>query len=182
MADIDKLYDRLFRSNTINYSELKECFAGDELQELFGALIQDKAAMERFFKHLVLEQKELEKIIPLQNILPERIYTRIRQKLFEVYFIKIQMSISESKIIVRSPGSRLNKFSEFVFSKKTYEQIYQPIVCDMQEEYYEALATGQKWKARMVCARGYFSFFSAMVAHVPLSGLQLVKKIWTIVG
>ena len=80
------------------------------------------------------------------------------------------------------PGMSLNRFALFVYSKKTYWQIFQPAIQQMQEEYFDALVEKKKWKARWVRLRGYVSFFSAMAAHLPVSGLKAVQRIWTIVG
>ena len=80
-------------------------------------------------------------------------------------------------LIVLPPGSRLSRCVECFYSKRTVGQVFFLIIADMQHEYIEALAKGEKWKARWVRLRGYWGFFNAM-------GLQsivgLVKKIWGI--
>ena len=56
---------------------------------------------------------------------------------------------------VRRPvGSSLRGVAEFVFSKKSYEQIYDPLIRDLRFEYCEAMAANRRGKARWVRARG----------------------------
>ena len=82
---------------------------------------------------------------------------------------------------VRRPvGSSLRGVAEFVFSKKSCEQIYDPLVSDLRIEYFEALAANRRWKARWVRARGYGSFLTAVLAHAVGSGGHLVVRVWRI--
>lgn len=76
-------------------------------------------------------------------------------------------------------GWNLRRFAEFCFSKKTFAQILEPALSDMEKEYFEALAANRPWKARMVLVRGYWSFWSAFVAQLPIPFVRLVCKIWT---
>ena len=82
---------------------------------------------------------------------------------------------------VRRPvGSSLRGIAEFVFSKKSYEQIYDPLISDLRLEYCEALSANRRGKARWVRARGYGSFLAAVSAHVAASGGHLVVRVWRI--
>ena len=82
---------------------------------------------------------------------------------------------------VRPPvGSSLRGVAEFVFSKKSFEQIYDPLISDLRIEYCEALAENRRGKARWVRARGYGSFLAAVLAHVATSGGHLVVRVWRI--
>ncbi len=79
---------------------------------------------------------------------------------------------------VRRPiGSSLRGFAEFVVSKKSYEQIYDPLINDLRFEYCEALAENRRWKVRWVRVRGYGSFFAAALSHVGVSGGNLALRI-----
>ena len=83
---------------------------------------------------------------------------------------------------VRRPvGSSLRGVAEFVFSKKSYEQIYDPLLSDLRLEYCEALAANRRWKARWVRARGYGSFLTAGLAHAAASGGHLVVRVCRII-
>ena len=78
---------------------------------------------------------------------------------------------------VRPPvGSSLRGFAEFVFSKQSYEQIYDPLISDLRFEYCEALTANRRGKARWVRVRGYGSFLAAVLAHVAASG----GRVWRI--
>ena len=82
---------------------------------------------------------------------------------------------------VRPPvGSSLRGFAEFVFSKKSYEQIYDPLISDLRFEYYEALDANRRWKARWVWARGCLSFLTAASDHAVASVGRRVARVWRI--
>ena len=76
------------------------------------------------------------------------------------------------------PGFLLRSIGEFVFSAKTFRIVIEPILRDLFDEYCEALAAGRPFKARWVCIRGYYSFWSAFVAQLPISAVKMVYKIW----
>lgn len=78
----------------------------------------------------------------------------------------------------RPPGWGLRRFAELCFSKKTFTQTLEPALSDMQKEHFEALATGRPWQARIVLARGYWSFWSAVVAQLPISLARRVYEVW----
>lgn len=80
--------------------------------------------------------------------------------------------------ISRPPGWGLRRFAEFCFSKKTYAQVLEPALSDMQKEHFDALAAGRPLKARMALVRGYWSFWSAVVAQLPLSLARRVYEVW----
>ncbi len=78
---------------------------------------------------------------------------------------------------VRPPvGSSLRGFAEFVFSKKSNEQIYDPLLSDLHIEYCEALDENRRGKARWVRVRGYGSFLAALLVHGASSG----GRVWRI--
>jgi hypothetical protein len=76
------------------------------------------------------------------------------------------------------PGSRLRVFAEFCFSRRTYERVLEPILRDLFDEYCEALNDHRPWKARWVQTLGYWSFWSAVLAQMPISMVKMVYKIW----
>jgi len=61
--------------------------------------------------------------------------------------------------ISRAPGSTLLSIADFLFSRKTNEEITRPIIADMQFEYNEALFAGRKYKAKYIRARGLWTLF-----------------------
>jgi len=76
------------------------------------------------------------------------------------------------------PGLYLRRLAEFLFSRKTYDYILAPILRDLCDEYCEALAANRPWKTRWVRIRGYWSFWSAVFAQLPISTVKMVYKIW----
>jgi hypothetical protein len=80
--------------------------------------------------------------------------------------------------IYRSPGWVLGRFAKTCFSKKTFIQVLEPTLSDMQLEYFEALAAGRRVKAFMVLVRGYWSFWSAAASQLPISLLRRVYEVW----
>lgn len=79
------------------------------------------------------------------------------------------------QLICQPPGSLLRSVSEFVFSKKTLEYVIDPIIADMQAEYFEALAAKRPYKAAWVRLRGYWSFAKAVGLY---SLLKAVVEMW----
>jgi hypothetical protein len=75
-------------------------------------------------------------------------------------------------------GWRLRVVAEFLFSRKTYAAIFEPNLRDVFDEYCEAIVANRPWKARWVRIRGYWSFWSAFFAQLPISAAKMVYKIW----
>ncbi|ANM29128.1 hypothetical protein ABI59_05230 [Acidobacteria bacterium Mor1] len=82
------------------------------------------------------------------------------------------------KVILAVPGSALLRFACCLFSKGTFDKILEPAILDMRHEHFEALHEGKKWKARFTLLRGYWSFWSAVVAQLPISVVKLVVQLW----
>ena len=65
-----------------------------------------------------------------------------------------------SKSVVFLPlSSKYLRTGKFLFSPKTQKEIFEPIVADWQEEYFEALFKKDIWKARWINVR-YTNAFS----------------------
>jgi hypothetical protein len=76
------------------------------------------------------------------------------------------------------PGHTLSTLADFVYSPRTVERIFEATLADLQNEYCKALADGRAWKARWVRLRGYWGFWNAALAHLLVSVLDNVVKIW----
>ena len=76
------------------------------------------------------------------------------------------------------PGLSLSALAQFIYSRKIYDRVFQPILADMQHEYFEALKDGQQRKAQWVMWRGRLSFVMAVFAQVPVSITRLIVKLW----
>ncbi len=96
--------------------------------------------------------------------------TRLALRLWEVGQAQAPLS--------SPPGWKLLRFAETFFSKKTFSVVLEPALSDMQKEHIEALGTGHPWQARLVLLRGYFSFWSAVFAQLPISLIRRVYEVW----
>lgn len=92
--------------------------------------------------------------------------------------LEARLRATKERRLSHPPGGKLRRFAEFCFSKKTFTVILEPALSDMQKEHFEALAAGRPWKARMVLVRGYWAFWSAVAAQLPISLLRRVYEIW----
>lgn len=81
----------------------------------------------------------------------------------------------------RPVGFRIRSIAEFLFSKKTFKGVFEPILEDLRFEYHEALATERRWRARWLRAIYGWSFVQAVVAQAQVSLVQLVVRIWKII-
>lgn len=80
------------------------------------------------------------------------------------------------------PGCTLHRIADFCFSKATVESVLGPTLRDLQYEYQEALSERRVWKARWVRCRGYWSFWSAVVAQLPVSVVKRIYELWRAAG
>lgn len=80
--------------------------------------------------------------------------------------------------LVAPPGFRLLKLAEFIFSRRNFTLVLEPVVRDLREEYLAALAERRPWKARWVRVRGYWAFWSAVAGLLPLSALKWLLRQW----
>jgi hypothetical protein len=92
--------------------------------------------------------------------------------------LRIPLLVRFSALLFRPPGVGLRRFAELCFSKKTFTQVLEPALSDMQKEHFEALAAGRRWQARIVLVRGYWSFWSAVAAQLPISFARRVYEVW----
>lgn len=90
-------------------------------------------------------------------------------------------AIRESRaniLVISSPGWTLHRWVDFLLSKKSVNQIFEPIIADMQVEYLDALAEGRHAKAKWVLVRGYSSFWYAFVLHTVGSLVRVAVQVW----
>lgn len=88
--------------------------------------------------------------------------------------------VEDGTCIRRPPGWRLRRLAEDVYSRKIYENVLEPTLNDLQFEYQLALAEGRISKARWVQLRGYYSFWSTVVALALAGWLSRLIRLWKI--
>lgn len=87
------------------------------------------------------------------------------------------LAATQSRGIVRAPGWRLRGMLGFLFGPKAMTQVFDPLLGDIDEEYFQHLAAGRPWHARATRVRGCMQVaFSATMMLLP-SAAELVEKI-----
>lgn len=76
--------------------------------------------------------------------------------------------------IGKAPGSRLLALVEYLYSPKTVEGVFKPIIADWRTEYFDALKEGNRRKAAWIRVRYTFGFVMAMGLSKLLSVLRSV--------
>lgn len=84
----------------------------------------------------------------------------------------------QSRSIVLPPGTRLHVWTSFFYSRKTMERVFQPMLADMRDEYYAALAEGRIWKARWVRCAYYWAFLKSIGLHSLVTTVKEVASLW----
>jgi hypothetical protein len=81
------------------------------------------------------------------------------------------------------PGAFLASVADFFFSTKSRTLALDPILADMQLEYFVALSAGRKWKARTIRVCGCASFWKAAGLWIFLRTLGAIwGAIWKMSG
>jgi hypothetical protein len=89
----------------------------------------------------------------------------------------LKLGASRSRIIA-PPGHRLLAFAKFFFSRRTVDEVLQPTIEDMREEYHDALIAGEIFKARWIRVRGCWEFFKAAGLAKIFGIAKVVTKLW----
>lgn len=78
----------------------------------------------------------------------------------------------------QSMFSRFAHITNFFFSRRNQKEIFEPIIADWQEEYFEALSKNEIWKARWINVRYTYAFLGAMWQKTPFGDLiEFISKI-----
>lgn len=85
-----------------------------------------------------------------------------------LYFVRVFFRASDdfertyTPRIKRAAGSRLLAVAEFLYSPKTVERVFRPLVADWRGEQHDSLLARRRWKARWINFRYTVSFLMAM--------------------
>ena len=90
------------------------------------------------------------------------------------------VGLASRKRVRRPVASGLCGVAEFFCSRKSFEQIYEPLITDIRVEHSEALASGRTIKAQWISVRGYATFVEAFLAHTAGWSVHLVVRAWRI--
>jgi hypothetical protein len=108
---------------------------------------------------------------------PEKLHRDLRALVWVTWIL-----FPELRHVNPAPGSWLYGFFRFVCSPKTFERVYKPIFADMWDEYYEALKSGDEWKARWIIARTILQLLTTICVSLGFSLIDKVIKMWKIGG
>jgi hypothetical protein len=76
------------------------------------------------------------------------------------------------------PGQTLHRIASFVFSKRTFSRVLEPVLADMQLEYIEALAAGERLRGGWIRLRGYLAFSVAVTFKTGVG--RFTRLLWKI--
>ena len=96
---------------------------------------------------------------------------------FKILF-SVLLPNKKTAAIHRPPGSSLQGILRFLYSKRSFDNIFSQIINDMREEYYEALSKNHVWHARWIRIRGLTATLTTMLFHAFTSCGKVVAKIW----
>lgn len=96
--------------------------------------------------------------------------------------IAVTQSIAERIIarqrILPAPGARLLRIATLLYSGKTVEEVFKQAVGDWREDYFDAVSSGDKTRARIVNIRGRYTFLKMMILRSPIGDLlEIIRKI-----
>lgn len=78
----------------------------------------------------------------------------------------------------RAPGFGLHRVAEFIVPRRTFKVVLEPVLSDMQVEFFDALAGGRPLKARWVKWRGYGNFWITCFLQLPISVSRVLFALW----
>jgi len=76
------------------------------------------------------------------------------------------------------PGYHLRSFTEWVFSKKTADRVFLPVIADLQHDWMEAIGENCPGKARWVIIKGHWHFLTALGLQSTVSIAKRIFDIW----
>lgn len=79
--------------------------------------------------------------------------------------------------IEKAPGSLFLSFVDFFYSSRTVETIFQPLVADWRNEYFEALMKQRKWKARWISIRYRYSLIQVIGLEIVSVIIKILKRL-----
>lgn len=80
--------------------------------------------------------------------------------------------------IESNPGRELLYYSERLFPTRTFQEILEPSLRDLFDEYRNAISENRPWEARAIKIRGYLSFWSAAFAYLLSWAAKAANTIW----
>ena len=169
-------------SDNANELNLEKVFQ-NALRDLFEAV--DNHVEKKFYNKSYLRKKLYQ--LKLRAFLCLTIYLIIIPIFLLVFIITLiktfmQIQGSESPKIFRDHIHPVKTILQFLYSSKIYENIFQEIISDWEEDYYDALRDGRTAKACLEKYRGYFIILSTMIELIITYPIRLVSKLRKLIG
>ena len=74
------------------------------------------------------------------------------------------------------PGRQLRSLASFLFNKKTFETVFEPVLVDLEFECIEALAEDRNYKATHAHVRGVMCFWLNLFLYLCTTAAGKVIK------
>lgn len=82
------------------------------------------------------------------------------------------------QIVVHPPGTYLRRLGSFLFTRKTFEGVLEPVLEDLQIEVFESLTRGETARARWIRCVYTGIFLATALRQIPVSLLSWVFRAW----
>ncbi len=114
----------------------------------------------------------------VNNIILKNSVSGILWFIISFLIINCLVRINNSGNFIKRPiNIKFLAMSNLLFTNKTNKEIFEPIISDWQEEYFEALFKKEIWKARWINVRYTYAFLAAMWQKSPIGDLlEFVSK------
>lgn len=94
------------------------------------------------------------------------------------YVIIGSLELKAAIEIAMPPGIKMTDWAEIIFSKKTVERVFEPLVADYQKDHIEALASGaRKMVLRGIMLRYWAAYILAFLYEIFSQIGRLIKAI-----
>ena len=180
------------KKSKASYEKLKE-------EERRLTLIAEISRAEALFNKIKLNNLIEEQLSEIKNkvqsiniesnykmLMADQYQEQARTQLFYVFVASILLiiisgiigNLNRSLLLGQPISVRFSQISDFLFSGKNQKEVFEPIVADWQEEYFEALSKKEMRKARWINVRYTYAFLAAMWMKSPIGDLiEFVIKI-----
>jgi hypothetical protein len=66
-----------------------------------------------------------------------------------------ELVAEQHRRIVLPPGHKLSVVAGFLLTRGAFKRYVEPVIADMQQEYVDAIAAGDEWRALWIAVRGH---------------------------
>jgi hypothetical protein len=79
-----------------------------------------------------------------------------------------------------APGVHIARVLQWIFSKKTYDRVFDPQIADLQWEYFKALKENRPIKPTWVRVRAFLKLVVTIIIALPPDALRAIVKVWRV--